>query len=208
MNGKPVFGIDVDGTLADYHEFFMDFAAMWLGKSKRGCYECDKMENPWDVYRGGPFHKHMGISKARYREIKLAFRQSGLKRAMPMYEGADELTRALRRAGGEVVICTTRPYLHLSNIEPDLREWLRRNGVQYDDLIMGEHKYRILKKNYGDRVVAVLDDLPEMVMQAHDLGIRSVLREQPYNTPTNWPLTVKRTPDAEEILLFLKETAA
>jgi uncharacterized HAD superfamily protein len=182
---KPVFGIDIDGTLGAYHNHFMDFAAEWLGRGFR-CQCCDAVLHDFGDYAGGPLHKHMGISKARYREIKLAYRQSGFKRSMRAYEGARELTVGLRKAGAEVVICTTRPYLHLSNIEPDTREWLRRNGIQYDDIILGEHKYRELKRGYGDRVVAVLDDLPEMVLQAQSLGMTSVLREQPYNTPTNW----------------------
>lgn len=171
---KPVFGLDVDGTLGQYHSHFLRFAAEWLGR------------DPYPPFAGGPLYKHMKVSKTRYREIKLCYRQSGLKRSMPVYENAAELTRSLRKAGAEVVICTTRPYLHLSNIEPDTREWLRRNRIQYDDIILGEHKYRELKRGYGDRVVAILDDLPEMVLQANSLGMTSVLREQPYNTPTDW----------------------
>lgn len=176
MSEKPVFGIDIDGTLADYHPFFRWFATMYTG-----------VELNIKPYQGDvSFAKHLGLGKSRYREVKLAFRQSGLKRAMPVQDGARDLTRGLRRAGAEVVLCTTRPYLHLSNIEPDTREWAKRNGIQYDDVIHGEHKYRTLKKRYGTRVVAVLDDLPEMVVQAADLEMISVLREQPHNTPTNW----------------------
>lgn len=170
MNGKPVFGIDVDGTLAEYHEFFQWFAEMYLGKPLNS-----------QPYHGGPFARHLGMSRAKYREVKLAFRQSGLKRAMPAYAGAADLTRALRKAGAEVVICTTRPYLHLSNIEPDLREWLRRNGIQYDDIILGEHKYRELKRGYGDRVVATLDDLPDLCAQSERAGFHALLRSQPWN---------------------------
>lgn len=193
MNGKPVFGIDVDGTLAEYHAFFTWFVGLYTGKPV-----------PSEPYAGGPFHKYLGIGKPKYREIKLAFRQSGLKRAMPADPGASHLTSWLRGGGAEVVICTTRPYLHLSNIEPDLREWLRRNRIKYDDIIMGEHKYRELKRGYGDRVVCVLDDLPEMVLQAQAAGLPSILRARSYNTPTNW-LSVNTLTEAEDLMVKLME---
>lgn len=189
-NGKPVFGIDVDGTMGKYHDHFRWFAEQYIGKPLNR-----------DAYDGSvSFAKHLGIGKAKYREVKLAYRQSGLKRAMPAYGGADLMTRELRRAGAEVAICSTRPYLHLSNIEPDLREWLKRNRIQYDDIILGEHKYRELKRGYNGRVVAVLEDLPEMVMQAQDIGLRVVLRSQPYNDPTNWPLVAQDLVHALEIM--------
>lgn len=194
MSGKPVFGIDVDGTMALYHQHFGWFAEEYVGRPLNR-----------EMYDGEySFAKHLGIGKAKYREIKLAYRQSGLKRAMPAYPFASEMTRWLRRAGGEVIICTTRPYLHLSNIEPDLREWLKRNGIQYDDIILGEHKYRELKRGYGDRVVAVLDDLPEMVLQAQACGLTSVLREQPYNMPNNW-LSVPNLEAATDRLIELMD---
>lgn len=193
MNGRPVFGIDVDGTLAEYHEFFKWFVGLYIGRRM-----------PTEPYTGGPFHKHLGIGKARYRECKLAFRQSGLKRAMPAAAGASQLTTWLRGHGAEVVICSTRPYLHLSNIEPDLKAWLLRNRIRYDDIILGEHKYRELKRGYGNRVVAVLDDLPEMVLQANSVGLTAILREQPYNTPTNY-LSVATLEQAGDLMVKLME---
>jgi hypothetical protein len=82
-----------------------------------------------------------------------------------------------------VWICTTRPYLRLDNIDPDTREWLRRNKIQHDAVLWGSNKYRELVRIAGrERVVAVLDDLPEMAEQAASVGIAPVyLRDQPYN---------------------------
>lgn len=101
---------------------------------------------------------------------------------MPCYPGASELTRALRRAGAEVWICTTRPYLRLDAIDPDTRHWLRRNKIQFDHVLYGEHKYRDLVKQVDPaRVVAVYEDLPDMLMQAIDCGMSGYLRSQPYN---------------------------
>jgi len=175
-NRKPIVALDIDGTLGDWHRHFLTFAAQWTGRP---------MPAPEDINPGLPLHRHMGMSKATYRQCKLAFRQGGLKRSMPVYDGARELTVRLRKAGAEVYICTTRPYLRLDNIDPDTRHWLRRNGIQYDGVLFGEHKYRDLAKFVGaDRIVAVLDDLPEMCEQAAQvIGERAsvLLRSQPYN---------------------------
>lgn len=170
---RPVFGLDIDGTMGDYHTHFWEFAQAWCGKV---------LASPLAYDGSVPFWRHLGLSKATYRRVKLAYRQGGLKRSMPVFPFAAELTRALRRRGAVVVMCTTRPYLHLSNIEPDTVEWLRRNRIQYDHIIMGEHKYRDLARQYGKaRIVAVVDDLPEMMDQARSVGLRSHLKDATYN---------------------------
>jgi hypothetical protein len=132
---------------------------------------------------GEPLHRHLHMSKRTYRECKLAYRQGGLKRSMPAYDGARELTVKARQAGCDVWICTTRPYLRLDNIDPDTRHWLRRNGIQWDAVLFGEHKYRDLVKQVDvERIVFLLDDLNELCEQAVSLGIDpTYLRDQPYN---------------------------
>lgn len=170
---KPVAAVDIDGTLADYHSWFLRFAELYFGR---------QMPNPVENTDGVPLYKWMGVSKAKYRECKLAYRQGGMKRSMPAYKGNAEEIKKMRRAGIEVWICTTRPYLRLDNIDPDTRHWLRRNGVQHDGVLYGEHKYRDLARIVGrENVLFVIDDLPEMAEQAIGLGLRFHLRDQPYN---------------------------
>jgi len=190
---KPVFGLDIDGTLGEYHNHFIRFARQWMGK-----------RIPEDYDGTVPMAKWCGVGRQKYRECKLAYRRGGLKRSMPCFSHARELSVNLRRRGAKVVICTTRPYLALDNIEPDTKEWLRRNRIQHDGILSGEHKYRDLRKMYGqDNIVAILDDLPEMILQAWDLGITAVLRARIYNTPTNYPLVVHNLRDAERVMLEL-----
>lgn len=170
---RPVVALDIDGTLGVYHGHFLNFAELYLGRETPSTLDYDGTV---------PFYKFMGVSKDTYRKMKLAYRQGGWKRWMPAYPGADDLTRSLRARGAEVWICTTRPYLRLDNIDPDTREWMRRNGVQYDGVIFGERKYQDLCTLVGPgRVIGVLDDLPEMYDQASELGLRPIIRSQPYN---------------------------
>ena len=190
FNGDgPVIGLDIDGTLGDYHAHFLRFAEAWLGR---------EMPDPAKINPGLPLFRFMGVSKATYRRIKWAYRQGGLKRSMPCYPGARELTIALRRAGAEVWMTTSRPYLQHGPIEPDTRHWLRRNGIQHDHILWGERKYIDLAKKAGiDRVVCVIEDLPVMADQALRLGVPVILRDQPYNRW--WPaLGEERAHDMEE----------
>src|ERR1700746_3013491 len=175
---KPVVGLDIDGTLGDYHGHFLWFATQWFGRS---------FPPPDEINPGLRLWEFMAIPQHEYRECKLAFRQGGLKRFMPVYPFASELTSRIRKAGAEVWICTPRPYLRLDNIDPDTREWLRRNNIAYDGVIWekldGTSKYEYLIKQVGlRRIIAVADDLREQTADAQRLGIHTIyLRDQPYN---------------------------
>jgi hypothetical protein len=185
--GIPVVAIDIDGTLGDYHSWFLKFAEMWAGKPMPSA----------DEINDQPFWKFMRLTRRDYRDCKLAYRQGGYKRGMPVYEGSAELTRKVRASGAEVWICSTRPYLRLDNIDPDTREWLRRNGIEYDAVIFGDDKYHeLIRQVTLDRVVAVADDLPEMLEFARLLGIDPrYIRHQPYNS--QYPLAVRYDDNSE-----------
>jgi hypothetical protein len=168
---RPVVALDIDGTLGLYHEHFLHFAAMYLQRN---------LPSVWDGSM--PFWRLLGTSKTMYRQVKLAYRQGGMKRSMPVVPGAPELTRAVRAAGAEVWVCTTRPYLRLDNIDPDTRFWLRHNGFQYDGVLFGERKYYDLAQLVGsNRVVTVLDDEPEQCERAVKAGLTATLMCRPYN---------------------------
>lgn len=174
-DGKPVVALDIDGSLGDYHKHFLWFAEKYFGRA---------MPGPKAINPGLHLSQYMGVSDREYQDCKLAYRQGGMKRWMPCYAGAAELTAAIQQAGAEVWLCTTRPYLRLDNIDPDTREWLRRNDIQYDAIIFGdEDKYKELIRQVGfGRIVAVFDDLPERCFDALELGIKKVyFKTQPYN---------------------------
>lgn len=196
--GIPVVSVDIDGTLAAYHEWFLKFAELYLGKP---------MPREQHVTDGQPIHELMGVSKDVYREVKLAYRQGGMKRSMPCLQGAAGMIRRIRiELGSEVWICTTRPYLRLDNIDPDTREWLRRNEIGFDALLFdpadGDDKYRELYRQTQGRVACALEDLPDQAMKALAFSVPVVLlRNQPYNlkwkAPHGLVPRVKRWGDAQ-----------
>lgn len=205
-DGKPVVALDIDGTLGDYHRHFLWFAEKWL----------DTPMPPADeVNPGMRLSEFMGIPHHVYQNCKLAYRQGGLKRFMPVYPHAHELTRNIRTNGAEVWLCTTRPYLRLDNIDPDTREWLRRNKITYDAVIFESLEDGLLSSKYDDlvrqvgvdRIVAAVDDLPEQVNTAIHAGIKKVyVRDQPYNRDP--AITAQRVASLEELDMCIRHDIA
>lgn len=167
---RPVIGVDIDGTLGEWHAMFLRFAEMYLQKSFSGRFDGTTS-----------LAQFMGVSKTTYRRVKLAFRQSGLKRAMQPLPGAVNMVRGVRSQGAEVWVCTTRPYLRLDNIDPDTRWWLYHHGIRIDGVLFGEKKWRDLHDLVGRRVLGVLDDLPEQVESATAVGLPATLINRRHN---------------------------
>jgi hypothetical protein len=111
---------------------------------------------------------------------------------MPIFPDAVRVCHAIRNAGAELWITTTRPYLSLDNIVPDTVEWLRRHEIIYDGMLFDEDKYAQLANRVdSSRVVAVLDDLPEMCEAAskilHYGTDAPILVAGQYNQSAKWP---------------------
>lgn len=153
---RPVVALDIDGTIGDYHGHFIEFASQYVGESLYHHYNGSMGFREW-------FQETNAIDTETYRAIKLAYRQGGMKRSMPIYDGAKLLADTIRWAGAELWVTTTRPYLSLDNIVPDTVEWLRRHDIGYDGMLFDEDKYEQLCRRVDvRRIVAVIDDLPEM----------------------------------------------
>lgn len=169
----PVIALDIDGTLADYHNHFMWFATLYLQEAVMA---------DWRPEFEGEFSDALGLEKRTYRDIKLAYRQGGMKRSIPAFPGAKQLVEDIRNEGVQVWIATTRPWMRLDNIDPDTQFWIDRNLGRIDGLIYGEDKYADLLDIVGrERILGVVDDLPENIERAHDLELDVCLRHGPHN---------------------------
>jgi hypothetical protein len=180
----PVVGIDIDGNLGDYHGHFRWFL--------ENIYFPGRAWPPyWDPTYEGEFSDALGLEKHAYRDAKLAYRMGGLKRCMPLFEndykkdGENSVRREiqyLRSQGIQVWICTSRPWLSLTTVDPDTQFWLDRNVGKVDGLIYGEDKYLDLIDIVGkDRIIGVIDDLPDNILRAKELELRSAIRLGDHN---------------------------
>lgn len=171
---RPVVGLDIDGTLGDYHGHLLNFAESYLGQTGTG----------WALTYDGSTDlcTFMDLTKHEYRALKLAFRQGGMKRTMPVFPGATDLSLLMKSLGAEVWITTTRPYMRLDNVDPDTRWWLEKQGIHYDGLIYDDDKYERLVEIVGaDRIVGVVDDLPDLYDAAVRLGLKPIQHATRYN---------------------------
>lgn len=169
----PVVGLDVDGTLADYYEHMRWFAELYLQRP---------VSIEWDFAPTAEFSDALQLDKKTYRDIKLAYRQGGMKRSIPVLDDRGSMVKAIRAAGIQVWITTTRPWQRLDNIDPDTQFWLNRNLGRVDGVIYGEEKYMDLVDIVGkDRILGVVDDLPENVVSAMSLGLRAAIAVGDHN---------------------------
>lgn len=163
---KPVVALDIDGTLGDYHAHFVKFAEDYL--DRRPVTGQDYDAHLWTF--SSWFALAYNVTVETYRQAKLAYRQGGMKRTMPIFDGAQALAWSIRDAGAELWITTTRPYLSLDNIVPDTVEWLRRHDIDYDNMLFDDDKYAQLAWRVDPRrVVAIFDDTPELYDAAEEL---------------------------------------
>lgn len=175
---KPVVAVDIDGTMGLYHKHFLEYAAAYLNKPVYTHYVGNQPFKEW-------FCLTYDCTPDDWHDIKLAYRQGGMKRTMPVYPEAAVLCYSIRKAGAELWVTTTRPYIRHDNIDPDTREWLARHGIKYDYMIYDGHKYHKLRRLVGEgRVVAVLDDLWEEIIEASNMFGSEVpiLRANSFNT--------------------------
>jgi hypothetical protein len=179
----PVVAVDIDGTLGDYHGHLHEFACTYLQRDLP------------DTYDGvGEFGDGLGLSRDLHRQVKLAYRQGGMKRSMPIWDGASKLVHDLHDAGAEIWMTTTRPWMRLDNVDPDTRFWLDHHGIRYDALLYDEDKYKVLLDAVDrERIVAIVDDLPEQVDRAVSLDLPIIHRW------TYWNRGDRRSPGSMDL---------
>lgn len=183
---NPVVALDIDGTMGDFHTHFLKFAVQYLKGTVPTSVPVDEYDG--SVQMRNWFCHRFRVTEDVWRDIKLAYRQSGLKRSMPVRTWAAPLTYNLRDLGVEVWVTTTRPYLRMDNIDPDTRFWLDNNHINFDHLLYDEDKYGQLMARVGiGRVVAVLDDLPEDIRRAANLfGLEACLLYRAQHNQSFW----------------------
>lgn len=185
---RPVVAIDIDGTLADYHDHFLEFAVRWLGDTyikPRGSSAFDGSEphREW-------FTRVMNVDVTTFRAIKLAFRQGGMKRTMPIYRESAETIFDIQNMGAEVWLTTTRPWERFDRVDPDTRHWLAEHSIDFDGLIYDDEKMSALAERVDpERVVAVVDDLIEELEIAQNMfdNAVTIMRKTIHNRGVHWP---------------------
>ncbi len=122
-----VFGVDLDGVVADFIQGLKPIAADWLGVSEH--------ELTDDVSYGFKEWKLGGVRG--YNDLhRYAVKERRLFETLPPIPGAAAALRRLSRSGVRIRIITHRLYIewfHRQAVAQTV-EWLERHGVPYWDL--------------------------------------------------------------------------
>lgn len=174
---RPVVALDIDGTSANWHAAFLQFLENYLGLSD---------ESWWEYDGSTELSDWLGLDKRTYQEAKLAFRAGGFKRWMEARDGLDHFVDTCNRLGCDLWVTTTRPWMRLDNMDPDTREWLRRNRVPFKGLLYDEAKYeRLCEVIDPVRVVLILEDQADQYDAAWRSNLPVVLMGSNWNR-ANW----------------------
>lgn len=197
---KPIVAVDIDGTLGNYHAHFLGFAAAYLAVP--GYRLAAALQYDGTMPFRDWFCSRFSCDVTTFRAVKLAYRQGGQKRVMPVYPFARELVRELHKAGAEVWLTTTRPWQRYDRIDPDTHAWLDRNKIfGWSAVLYDEDKYELLHEQVGsDRVVGVLDDEPEQWDRASEFFGGVILRSSYYNRNVRRPIMAAGLVEACQML--------
>jgi hypothetical protein len=98
--------------------------------------------------------------------------------------------------------------MRMDNVDPDTREWLRRNQIQFDHLLFDEDKYGTLTQLVDpNRIVMVLDDEVEQAQRCYDLKLPFVLRRSRFNEDVHGPFLYV-TDNYNSVLEMVRERIA
>ena len=122
-----VFGVDLDGVVADFIAGMKPIAAEWLGVSEDAL--TDEVSYGFKEWK-------LGGQKGYDDLHRFALRERRLFEVLPVVEGAGVSLRSLSRRGIRIRIITHRlfiPWFHRQAVIQTV-EWLETHGIPYWDL--------------------------------------------------------------------------
>lgn len=185
---KPpfVFGVDLDGVVADFAAGLKPIAAEWRGVP---------VDSLTDEVSYGFREWQLGGKKG-YEELhRHAVKERHLFRELPPIAGAAPALRRLSRRGIRIRIITHRLYIHWFHrqaVEQTV-EWLERHGVPYWDLCFMAQKSSVDADAY-------VEDSPENI-RALRAGKKRVIV---YRNSTNRHVAAPAAENWEEVEAWVR----
>jgi len=161
-----VFGVDLDGVVADYTLGFRDVVADVLSRDPSTL----PIERSWDF-------AEWGIDQHNFDKLhEIAVNQRRMLRDLPMFPGAADALWRLSDAGIWIRVVTHRLYVnwgHAAAIS-DTVTWLDHNRIPYRDICFLGAKPEVEADCY-------IDDAPHNIDSLRAAGNEVVIFDQPYN---------------------------
>jgi uncharacterized HAD superfamily protein/NTP pyrophosphatase (non-canonical NTP hydrolase) len=184
LNGKIVV-LDLDGVIANHFPHLIKYY-----NEKRGT-----------SYPEGESYLSPIVGTEEYYRIKHEYIEEGMFREVPVYEGAREFVKGLKKMGLKVVIVTGRPYKQYKRVYADTMEWLKKNGIPFDAIYWTKDKAD-LARSLGITPVAFIEDEKEQAADITRKGFKCILIDRPYNRDYNG--VAIRAYSYDEILDYLR----
>lgn len=192
MSGRPfVFGVDLDGVVADFYGGLRPIAAEWLGV------DVDALPTrvSWGLGEWG-----VDAAPGGYERLhRFAVTQRELFLRMPPMPGAPQALRRLSIEGVRIRIITHRlfiKYFHQVAVSQTI-EWLDRHDIPYWDLCFMQQKTAVGADLY-------IEDSPANVERLRAEGAQTVV----FSNSTNEHLPPPRAGSWDEVLeIVLAEKA-
>lgn len=168
-----VFGVDLDGVVADFIAGLKPIAAEWLGVGPN--------ELTDEVSYGFPEWKIGG--KRGYNDLhRYAVKERRLFEMLPVVPGAAAALRRLSRQGVRIRIITHRLYIewfHRQAVNQTV-EWLEKNGIPYWDLCFMAAKSSVEADVY-------VEDSPTNIEMLRKAGKKVIVMRNSTNRHVNGP---------------------
>jgi len=182
-----VFGVDLDGVVADYTLGFRDVVADVLSRDPATL----PIERSWDF-------AEWGIDQRDFDTLhEIAVNQRRMLRHLPMIDGAADALWRLSDAGVWIRVVTHRLYVnwgHAAAIS-DTVSWLDENRIPYRDICFLGTKPEVEADCY-------IDDAPHNIDSLRAAGNEVIVFDQPYNR-TYDGLRARNWTEVEEIVIDL-----
>jgi 5'-nucleotidase len=164
---KPfVFGVDLDGVVADYTAGFREVVAQERGVAV----ESLPLERSWDF-------REWDLDAAEFERLhRLAVVDVRMLAELPVVEGAADVLWRLSDAGVWIRIVTHRLYTNWGHAAAiaDTVTWLDRHHIPYRDICFLGAKPEVEADCY-------IDDAPHNIEELRAEGNTVIVFDQPYN---------------------------
>jgi 5'(3')-deoxyribonucleotidase len=178
-----VFGVDLDGVVADFYGGLRPIAAEWLGVDVATLPEWVSWGlSEWGVDRAPGGYERLHRFAVTQRELFLS---------MPPMAGAPQALRRLSVEGVRIRIITHRlfiKYFHQAAVSQTI-EWLDRHDIPYWDLCFMQQKTAVGADLY-------IEDSPENIERLRAEGAKTIV----YSNSTNEHLSGPRASSWSEVL--------
>lgn len=163
---------DIDGVLAQYPEYFIEFIKSNICMYKNEIIELKSL-NIQTLFPK--------LNEKEFMALKEKYRASGVKAKAPAFETNIDGLRLFSQRGYPVYLMTTRPGKTHTQVHSDTISWIENNGIPCNDIIWTDDKISFIDSLCDTKNLVIIDDDIEIANVLTVRGYKVYLVDRPYN---------------------------